>query len=232
MAREVLPHLGKMPIAEVRKRDIIAVIDQVVDRAPVRANRVLAHVKRLFRWAAGRDLIEVDPAVHIEKPTAERRRDRVLDDRELADIWQAAAAMGGPFGAGVQLLIATGARREEIFGLAYAEVDPEAACIRLPAARDKVNEARHIPLSRLALGILADLPHLGPYVLSSRGDKPFGNIGRGKAVLDSTIARQRAEKRLGRELMSDEPVAAGDQHPSWRLHDLRRTVASGMQRLA
>ena len=117
MAREVLPHIGPMPIEEVRKRDIIAVVDRVADRAPVRANRVLAHVKRLFRWAAGRDLIETDPAAHVEKPTPEVRRDRVLGDDELVTVWRAAATMGGPFGAGVRLLIATSARRAEIFEL-------------------------------------------------------------------------------------------------------------------
>ena len=88
MAREVLPHLGALPIDEVRKRDIIAVIDRVADRAPVRANRVLAHIKRLFRWAAGRDLIETDPAAHIEKPSPERKRDRVLSDAELVAVWR------------------------------------------------------------------------------------------------------------------------------------------------
>ena len=147
MAREVLPYLGSVPMPEVRKRDIIDVVDRVAERAPVRANRVLAHIKRLFRWAAGRDLIEIDPAAHIEKPTPERKRDRVLDDEELAAVWRAAATMGGPFGAGVQLLIVTGARREEVFALARAEIDREAACIRLPATRNKVNEPRVIPLS-------------------------------------------------------------------------------------
>ena len=55
---------GKRPIAAVRKRDLIELADAIVDRgAPIMANRVLAHTKRLFKWAAGRDLIESDPAV-------------------------------------------------------------------------------------------------------------------------------------------------------------------------
>ena len=53
MATEVLPAIGKLPIEEVRKRDIIALIDKVADRAPVHANRVLAHVRRMFNWAPG-----------------------------------------------------------------------------------------------------------------------------------------------------------------------------------
>ena len=68
MQREVLPVLGSRPFAEVRKRDLIALVEAVMDRGvPIMANRVLAHIKRLFSWAAGRDLIETDPAAHIER---------------------------------------------------------------------------------------------------------------------------------------------------------------------
>jgi integrase len=232
MRREVLSVLGKRQIEEIRKRDLIELVEGIVDRgAPVMANRVLAHTKRLFRWAAGRDLIEVDPAAHIEKPTPPRRRDRVLDDHELTAVWRAAEIIGGPFGAGVQLLIATGARREEVFALTRPEIDREAACIRLPAARNKVNEARLIPLSKLALAVLEGLPVLGPYAFSSRGDRPFSNIAGSKARLDALIAHDRAEARLGRQLEPEEQPDPDDALPSWRLHDLRRTVATGMQRL-
>jgi integrase len=198
---------------------------------PIMANRVLAHTKRLFSWAAGRDLIENDPAAHIERPGEVVTRDRVLTDRELVAVWRAAEGTAGPFGAGVHLLIATGARREEVFGAAWAEVETEPACIRLPPARNKVKEPRAIPLSPLALGVLDELPRLGRFVVSTRGDKAFANAGHGKAKLDATIARQRAEVRLGRPLAEGEEPAADDALAAWRLHDLRRTVATGLQRL-
>ena len=54
-------------------------------------------------------------------------------------------------------------------------------CIRLPAGRSKVNEPRVIPLSPLAMSVIAALPAIGPFVFSSRGDKPFGNISHSKA---------------------------------------------------
>jgi integrase len=115
MRREVLPVWGARPIEDIRKRDIIALIDGIADRgAPIMANRTLAHVKRLFRWAAARDVIEGDPAAHVEKPAPETRRDRVLTDDELATIWQAADRTSFPFGSAVQLLVLTAARREEI----------------------------------------------------------------------------------------------------------------------
>ena len=232
MKREVIPQLGGRQIDEIRKRDLIAMVEAVVDRgSPVMANRVLAHTKRLFRWAAARDLIEVDPAAHIEKPTPERPRDRVLDDQELAAVWRACATMGGPFGAGVQMLIATGARREEIFALERTEVAIAAACIRLPAGRSKVNEPRVIPLSPLAMGVLDRLPDVGPFVFSARGDKPFCNVSYNRVRLDALIVLQRAEARLARQLRPEERPEAKDALPPWHVHDLRRTVATGLQRL-
>src|SRR4051812_15555099 len=115
---------GDRAVESIRKRDIIELIDAIADRgAPIMANRVLAHVKRLFRWAAGRDIIEADPAAHVEKPSPERRRERVLTDDELVAVWRASERIGGPFGAGVRLLVATGARRDEVFGLRWGEID-------------------------------------------------------------------------------------------------------------
>lgn len=230
MRREVIPALGKRPIKDIHKRDILALVEGIADRgAPIMANRTLAHTKRLFKWAAGRDLIETDPAAHVEKPAPDAKRDRVLDDGELIAVWRAAEAAGGPFGAGVRLLIATGARREEVFGARWVELDRGTACLRLPGERSKAKEGRVIPLSPLALAIVAELPAAGPFLLTARGDKPFSNIGHAKAALDAAVAAARA-----RAAGLDEPTAAElARHalPPWRLHDLRRTVATGLQRL-
>jgi integrase len=211
MAREVLPHIGDMQIEAVRKRDLIAVIDQVVDRAPVRANRVLAHTKRLFRWAANRDLIEVNPAANVEKPTTERARDRVLSDAELVKIWHAAGRVGGSYGAGVRLLMLTGARVAEIFEAKWSEIDGDA--LRLPADRSKSKEGRTIWLSPPALEIVEALPRFPrcDWLLTASGRNPFKAYGTSKIRLDAELA--------------------ADALPPWRVHDLRRTVATGLQRL-
>lgn len=216
MAREVLPFIGTMPIAEVRKRDIIAIIDRVADRAPVRANRVLAHVKRLFRWATGRDLVEADPAAHVEKPTPERRRERVLGNGELVAVWRAAERMGGRFGAGVRLLVLTAARRKEVFSARWPELDLGTATLRLPAERAKAKEGRTIALSPPALAIIEALPRFaaGDWLLTVNGPHAFSNFGHNEAELD----------RIAGALLG-EPLAP------WRLHDIRRTVATGLQRL-
>ncbi len=217
MRREVLPVWGGQPIEDIRKRDIIALIDGIADRgAPIMANRTLAHVKRLFRWAAARDIIEGDPAAHVEKPTPEVKRDRVLKDDEIAMIWGAAGTMDFPFGPAVHLLVLTAARREEIFGLSWREVNQESAAIHLPAERTKTKEGRTVPLSPAALTLLDELPRFGggDYVFGQGGQAPFSNVGHAKARLDRMIAE-----------------AQDTSMPPWRLHDIRRTVATGLQRL-
>jgi hypothetical protein len=187
MRREVLPIWGARPIEDIRKRDIIALVDGIADRgAKIMANRTLAHIKRLFRWAAGRDIIDSDPAAHVEKTAPETKRERVLTDDELAELWGGAEAIGYPFGPAIQLLTLTGARREEIFGLRWREVDLEGAAIRLPAERSKMKEGRAIPLSPLALTLLTSLPRFvgGDHVFGLDGCRPFANIGHAKVRLD------------------------------------------------
>ena len=209
MEREVAPSFTGRSIEDIRKRDIIALLDGIADRgAPVAANRVLAHTKRMFKWAVGRDIIESDPAAHVEKVTPEMRRDRVLSDDELVVVWNTAGTFEGPFGAAVRLLIATGARREEIFSARWGELSDDGSSLRLPRERSKNDTARIICLSPLVAGIVDKLPVIGDYMFTTTGDRPFSNISKNKAKLD------------GLSGVTD-----------WRLHDIRRTVATGLQRL-
>jgi integrase len=140
------------------------------------------------------------------------RRDRVLSDAELALVWRAAVETGWPFGPVFRLLILTGARRDEIGGLRWSEI--EADKINLKGARTKNGEPRTIPLSPAAAELLNALPRLraSDLVFTTTGTTSISGWSRAKTLLDKSIAETA-------------PVA------SWRLHDLRRSVATGMQRL-
>jgi integrase len=207
--RDILPAWGNHPIAELRKRDVIELVDGIADRgSPIMANRTLAMIKRLLTWAAGRDIVDANVAQFVEPPGDETRRDRVLSDAEMVEIWRAVDGMPAPYAAGVRLLMLTAARREEIFGLTEVEVDLEAAMIRLPAARAKNAEERVIPLSKPAGALLAELPRLGgPYLISMTGERPYRDFPRRKRELDAKL-----------------PTMA-----PWVLHDIRRGVATGLQ---
>ena len=129
MEREVLPYIGDGDLASIRKRDIIEIIDRVADRgATVRANRVLAWMRRFLNWCAARDLIDANPAQFVEKPSRETRRERVLDDGEIDLIWRALDASPQPFRDGLRLLILTAAMRDEIFGARWSELDEAGRC--------------------------------------------------------------------------------------------------------
>ena len=214
----VLPHWGKRPIASITQRDVIALLDSIVDRgAAVEANRILATVRKLFNWACERGTIETSPCARVKAPTPERARDRVLDDREISLIWRAANALGYPFGPFVQLLILTGQRREEVAGMKWSELDRDLVNWVLPRERVKNNEPHQIPIVPWARSILADLPRIenSDFVFTTTGSTSISGYSRAKTSLDAAIAT----------LNGGEPIA------SWTFHDLRRTMASRMAKL-
>lgn len=137
------------------------------------------------------------------KPVEGPPRDRVLADDELAAIWRACG--DDDYGHVVRLLVLTGCRREEIGGLRWIEVDPKERLIRLPAERCKNHRAHDVPLTDLAWSILQEQPVTGEHVFGR--SVGFGAWSRGKEGLD--------ERLIGKA----EP---------WRLHDIRRTVATRM----
>lgn len=203
---------GPRPIQSIARRDVIELLDEIVDRgAPIVANRTLAALRKLFAWALERGIVEANPAAGMRPPAAAKSRDRVLSDDELTAVWRAADALGWPFGPAILLLALTGARREEIRALRWTEVDTDAAVIRLRADRTKTGEARVIPLSAPALAIIEALPHVNgsDLVFTTTGSTPIGGWSKAKATIDDASG------------VTD-----------WKVHDLRRTVATGLQRLA
>lgn len=217
--REVLPRWGERKIHDIARRDVIEMLDAIADRgAPVMANRTLAAVRKLFAWAVSRDVIAASPAAGVKPPAAETRRDRTLTDDEIRAFWRATAEIGPPFGPLCRLLLVTGQRLGEVSGMTEAEIDnPDAPTLwTIPAARAKNARAHAVPLSDLARAALAEAPRIaGPagFVFTTTGARPVSGFARAKARLDAAMA-----KRLDSDLAP------------WRLHDLRRTAASGMAR--
>src|SRR5262245_28454097 len=155
-------------IAGITRRDVLELTDAVVDRgALTMARRLHSHLHRLFRWAVGRGILEVNPMADLPKPGKAVKRDRVLSSDELKAVWKAAEKATWPYGPAIRLLILTAARREEIGALRWSEIHDNE--IRLPAERSKSGEARIIPLSSTALALIQALPRTGEYVFSANG---------------------------------------------------------------
>jgi len=136
----------------------------------------------------------------------------VLTDPELARIWQAAGATGFPYGDIVKLMVLTGARREEIAGMRWSELEFETGVWTLPGARSKNYHPLKLPLPALAREILAGISRIAgqDLIFSGNGLAPVSAFSRAKACLEAAL-----------------PAPITD----WRLHDLRRTFASGCARL-
>jgi integrase len=141
----------------------------------------------------------------------ETARDRVLTDEELRQVWQVAGTMGGPFGAMVRLLILTGQRRGEIARLMWSEIDLEKQLICLPRERVKNNRAHDVPLDAQAASLIQAMPRINDrFVFALNSEGPINGFSKNKAQLDALLPAEM---------------------PPWTLHDIRRTVASGMARL-
>jgi integrase len=233
--RDVLGAWGGRHIKEITRRDAIELIDAIADRGAVTmARRVQTHIHRLFRWAVARGIVDASPVIDLPKPGRVVKRDRVLNDNELARVWAAAEAVGWPFGEIVRLLLLTGARRSEIGRLEWGEVDLDWEVIHIDGTRTKNGEPHDIPLSQAAVDIVTALPHIAdadgndvPHVFTTTGDAPVSGWSRAKLMLHKKDLKLR---RDAADAAGDDPDAV-EPLAEWRLHDLRRTVATGMQRL-
>src|SRR5215831_2485239 len=123
LRQHVLPHWRGRLMHEITRRDVLDILDRVVDGgAPIAANRVHAAVRKFFNWCVARDILTASPCAGVKPPTAERARDRVLSDDELRLVWTAADKLGGSFGPLVKLLALTGQRRDEVARMRWKEV--------------------------------------------------------------------------------------------------------------
>ena len=202
---------GARPIGSITRRDALDLIDAIAARTPSMAVKVQGTVRRVFAWAAERGIIEASPLDRMKPPARERSRERVLEPHELAAVWRGAEAIGWPYGAIVKLLILTGARRTRSTGMAWSELDLERRLWIKPAARVKSGREHRLPLSSAARAVLEALPRVdgSDFVFPNRtGTGPVQQFFDAKARLDRLCG-----------------IAP------WRLHDLRRTVATMMAEL-
>ncbi|MGI9462637.1 MAG: integrase arm-type DNA-binding domain-containing protein, partial [Aestuariivirgaceae bacterium] len=86
---------GRRPADAIARRDVIALIEEVMARGhPYAANRRLALIRKMFAWGLEVDLITASPATGVSMPAREATRTRTLSDNEIATLWQAWTRMG------------------------------------------------------------------------------------------------------------------------------------------
>jgi integrase len=219
--KDATPFWGRRQIASITAADVVERIEAMIARgAPVNAARFRATVSKLFSYAVKAQLCPENPVRLTENPVdpKSRQRKRKLDDRELSLVWKAAGKLGYPFGSAVQLLVLTGARRNEVCAAPRREFDLERKVWTLPPARAKNNVEHLVPLSDAARDLISGLPRIegnGNFLFTTTGDSPISGFTKSKARLDAIIKTANGDKAL----------------PHWTLHDLRRTFSSGWARL-
>ena len=200
--------LHNLPINDVTRADVAAVLTTIAkDRGQIASNRARATLSKFYRWAIGEGICDHNPVAGTNKRAENNPRERSLSDAEAAAVWL--AAPDNRYGQIAKLILLTGCRREEIGGLKWSEVDTEARTITLPRERTKNGQEHVVPLSDAALAIITacnndrrDRDH----VFGKRG---FADWSHSKAEFNEVVKLKE----------------------NWTLHDLRRTVRTGLGKL-
>jgi integrase len=210
LERLVYPKLGTRAITDIKRSDIVRLLDNIEDNnGATMADRTLATIRKIFNWHATRSDEFLSPIVlgMARTTSKESERERVLSPGELRAVWKSAESTPGPWGHLVKFLLLTATRRNEAARMVWSEVADDTWTI--PASRYKTKNDVVLPLSKAARAVLAELPRIDkcPFVFSTDGTHPVAGFSKFK-------------KRF------DEVCGVTD----WTLHDLRRTARSLMSR--
>lgn len=211
LRQNVLPVIGAIRLADVHRRDVTRVLDELMRRGcPTEACRVFEDIRALLRWAVSRGDLDRNPIEGMVRPAETKARDRAFSDDEIRTFWHALpvafARSTFPKQATqtqrlLKLCLVTGQRIGECAGISAAEVDFAKGVWVIPAGRSKNKHAHEVPLSDLAAElvreILADGTRVSPTYVSK-------NVGLSQSAFGL---------------------------PHWSTHDLRRTCVSKIAEL-
>ncbi len=205
------------PADSFTRTDAVRVLDSVkILHGPVAANRLRAEARSCWTWAVKRGALPSNPWEATPRPLArEIPRERVLTDGEVGAVYKAAGTINEPWGALVRLLILTGQRRGEVAGMRWDELDLDAGIWAMPGARTKNHHPHSVALTDEAVALLRTVKRRRGAEMVFEGPRrtAFSGFGKLKGGIDTALAE------------------AGQTIPPWTMHDLRRTLATGMQRL-
>lgn len=207
----VLPKWRNTDLASIRRSDVRDLVDGIEGK--VAPGRALAIIRTLFRYAMGRDWIEASPAEAIPNPSSDTPRDRYLSMDEVKAVYKVADLLGYPFTGFVKMMILTAQRRTEVASMKWADIDLDTGTWVLSSEDNKSARIHLVPLSPQAVELLKATPNFGPYVWSSDGETHVKGYSKAKQRIDAFL------------------LAGDTELKPWRLHDLRRTVATHMVRL-
>ena len=207
--RTTWQRLHHVPLHRISRRDVALQLTEIVEsNGAIAANRARTALHGFFVWSMQQGIADINPVAGTAAPAAEQKRDRVLTGEEMSAIWKATSG-SGDYAAIIRLLLLTGQRREEVAGIRWRELNFDDATWSLPAERTKNGQAHDVPLSGVAIEILTGRERRADReLIFGEGKGPFSGWSQAKVRLD---------RRSGVDV--------------WRLHDIRRTVVTGMAEL-
>jgi integrase len=220
LRKDVLPAWRRRKAKDITRRDVIALLDVIVDRgSPIAANRTLAVIRRMFAWALSRDIVPASPCVAVKAPAKENRRDRVLSADEIAALWRALDNPGLATALAIRLALklqlVTAQCKGEVIAAEWSEFDLDERVWTIPAEKVKNGMPHRVPLSPLALTVLANIASERRQDERPRWLFPSPRTA-GKPITGPAVDHAMRDNR--------EMLGTGDATP----HDLRRTAASHM----
>ena len=220
--KDVVSRWGKRKARDITRRDIIRLLDEIVERgASIQANRTLAAIRKMYSFAMGRGVLDASPCVAIPNPSKENRRDRVLSEDEIKTFWSKldTSKMEKATALSLKFQLITAQRKGEVAGAEWRDFDFKGNWWAIPAEKSKNGFPHRVPLSPLAIKILTELKEI---------------TGKSKWLLPSPRDGQHIA-----ETSVDHAIRTNTDHfevSHFTPHDLRRTAASmmtasGIQRL-
>lgn len=223
--------LDGLPIREITHENIDPILLKIgTTRGLYAANRARGTLHNFFVWAMKKGYADNNPVIRTDKQTAENSRDRVLTDAELIAIWN--ACKSDDYGDIVRLLILTAQRRDEIGAITRTEIDLPGRKWTIPSGRTKNGLSHEVPLADRAIAILKTA-----MARPGREDRSaiFGDGGAGRGFAGWSKAKAALDKRIAEQAVKGRHAAkktdgkeTKKEQEGWRLHDLRRTVATRM----
>ncbi len=223
--------------SEIDGDDIYGLIDEARHRgipglgmrgkAPseARARKMADTLSAVFGWLHEHRRIKMNPCLGVHRPDAPSKGSRALNVKidvrnadELRWFWAACDQIGSPFGALCKVLLLSGCRREEIAQMTVEELNTDNTMLRLPGTRTKNHLPHDVPMPALEREIIAGVPRVSNhFVFSTNSVRPISGFSKYKKRLDKLMLAE-AKKERGEKAVI----------PGWKIHDLRRTTATGM----
>jgi integrase len=213
-------------VEEVRHKGVPGLQRKNAEASEPRARIMHAVLSKMFNWLVEKRRLKANPMANLKRPAPSSSRDRVLTNQEIVAFWRGCDHVPKPFAATFKLLLLTGSRLNEVARMEVRELSGDGATWTIPSRRTKNKRAHTVPLAPLTRAIIAGVERLPecPYVFSTNQRTPISGFSKIKRRLDAKM-KDAARLRMATmpPFIGRPPIAA-----PWRLHDLRRTVATGM----